>query len=183
MPALLSIEGCIVLCRLTDTRKGPTYREADSSHDPCVWIRDAPCGDENFWHLFYADEVIALLGDLTKVDFSARKQIKSIGAISHESEIVHHVSLTGRTVCPEPIYTLDWDISLSNFWESFPFLVAAQRIESARAILEPGQMIPVHPTLGRMHQQLSGYFENWKDRPGRPPHMFLPIHINRPEGA
>lgn len=187
MPALLSIEACIVLCRLTDIEKGPTYNPTiDGAHDPCVWIRDARAGDENYWHSFYADEVVALMRDLAKIDFSDDKRVETIGAVKHKSERHHSVKMTGHTVAIDKIYELEWEISLGNFWEDFPFLEVAGIIERQRIKLgepQPRIMLPVHPSESWAANKLLEYIEQHLARPGRPPHMFLPTHINRPEGT
>jgi hypothetical protein len=180
MPAELSIDGTIVLCRLTDTRRGPTYREADGPHDPCVWIRDGHPG-ENYWHVYYADEIVGLLKDLSKIDFSSEERKESFGAITHQSERSHYVQMRGRTVSSDATHEFEWEISLGNFWEAFPYLEMAELIERQRRRLEPGVMLPMHPSQAWPSNRLVEYIEKWKDHPTRRPHMFLPIHINRPE--
>lgn len=180
MPAVLSIDACIVLYRLDDARNVPTYRTADGPHDPCVWIRDTHPG-ENYWHLYYADEIIDLLKDISQVDFSSEDREKQIGAITHTSERYHHVRASGHTVSPHPTHDLGWEISLGNFWESFPCLEVAALIERQRLKLEPGVMLPMHPSQSWPSDKLLEYIEKWRNHPNRAPHMFAPIHIHRQE--
>lgn len=182
MPALLSIEGCVVLCRMTDPPRGPAYREHSPTHDPCVWIRDARAnGRQNLWHCFYADEVIAFMQDLSTIDFSPNVIEDRVGVVTFSRENVYSLSMKGLTVSPDPNYQLDWEISLDSSWETFPFRAVAGIIERHRSSLRREVMLPVHPNDAAGAHKLLEYFETHRNKSDRPPHMFLPITILRPE--
>ncbi len=178
MPALLSIDACIVVRGVKPIGFHGAYRDPSSVCE--VWIRDSYAGVENCWHQYYADQIIDLLNDLAKINFSIDERDEMIGAVRHTSQREHSVTLTGHSV---PRIGVDWEISLGSFWDNFPFLEAAENLKRLSKSIEPNQIIPIHPVNNplALAQQLQEYRARWQDNLNRPTHVYLPIHINRPE--
>lgn len=178
MPAILSIDACIVVRGVKPIGFHGAYRDTSSACE--VWIRDSYMGVENCWHQYYADQIIDLLNDLAKIDFSSEEREVMIGAVRHTSQREHLVTLTGHSV---PRIGMDWEISLGSSWDDFPFLEAAENLKRLSKRIEPNQIIPIHPVNNphALAERLQEYLARWQDSLHRPTHAYLPIHINRPE--
>lgn len=179
MPALLSIEACLVLYRLEEG-PGPSYRVPAAKHDPCVWIRDGRVSnEENFWHCYYADEAISLLQDFSRIKCEEEERIEKVGAITHKSKRYHSLKFKADTIYPDGKNCIDWECRFGNFWDEYDVGRAIARIES---YLEetPGR----HP-IGALKEdewgipQLLEYIKRCRETPEGPPHRLIPITIQR----